>query len=134
MLWVGVSTVFLNLGSSWSILWIFSTAWSADGVVLAAEGSADLGKGGVSEVAGEVHRDLAGEGDGLGAVLCAHVGELNGEELAHLALDVFDRDDLFRPRLRGPRRTPPPPFTDFVLRFTRHLQGAILLPHATPDE
>ena len=37
------------------------------GVVLAAEGAADLGQGGVGELAGEVHGHLPREGDGLGA-------------------------------------------------------------------
>ena len=64
------------------------------GVVLAAEGAADLGERGVGELAGEVHRDLAGEGDGLGAVLGPHVGELDAEELGRLPLDVLDGDDL----------------------------------------
>ena len=27
MLWVSVSRLFLNLASSWAIVWIFSTAW-----------------------------------------------------------------------------------------------------------
>ena len=36
---------------------------------------------------------LAREGHGLGAVLGAHVGELDAEELGGLPLDVLDGDD-----------------------------------------
>src|SRR5215510_4157842 len=63
------------------------------GVVLAAEGAADVAQGSVSELTREIHGDLAGEGHRLGPVLGAHVGELDAEELCRFALDVLDGDD-----------------------------------------
>src|SRR5712671_985784 len=63
-------------------------------MVLAAERPPYLGERGVGELAGEVHRDLPGEGDRLGPVLGAHVAELDPEELGDFPLDMLDRDDL----------------------------------------
>ena len=79
--------VFLNLGSSCEQSLDLLDGVQNGGVILAAEGAADFGEGGVGELAGEVHGDLARERDGLGAVLGAHVGELDAEEVGRLALD-----------------------------------------------
>jgi hypothetical protein len=62
------------------------------GVVLAAEALADVGKRVAGELPGEVHRDLAGKGDGLRAGLGAEVVRLDAEDLAHAALDVVGGD------------------------------------------
>src|SRR3990172_12345963 len=48
-------------------------------VILAAEGAADVTERRVGELTREGHGDLAREGDRLGAVLGAHVGELDAE-------------------------------------------------------
>ena len=63
-------------------------------MILAAEGAADLGERGVGELAREVHRDLAREGDGLRPVLGLEIRDLDPEEVADLPLDLVDRDDL----------------------------------------
>ena len=94
MLWVMLSMVFLNLGSSCSKVLHFVDGVENGRVILAAEGAADFGEGGVRELAGEVHRDLTRERDGLGAALGAHVGELDAEEVGGLPLDVLDGDDF----------------------------------------
>src|SRR6266852_3544032 len=64
------------------------------GVILAAEGPPDLGERGVGELAGEVHGDLAREGDPPGAVLGPHVRHPDAEELGRFSLNVLDGDDL----------------------------------------
>src|SRR5690349_1194272 len=63
-------------------------------MVLAAERAADLRQRGMGELTGEIHRDLAGERHRLRAVLRLEVGELDPVGLRHLALNLFDRDDL----------------------------------------
>jgi len=61
-------------------------------VVFAAEGVADVVQRGFREFAGEVHGDLAREGDIGRAALARHVGEADVVVLGDLALDLVDGD------------------------------------------
>src|ERR1700675_1099680 len=62
-------------------------------MVFTAEGAPDIAERRVSQLAREVHGDLARERNRLGAVLGAHVRELDPEELSDLPLDVLHGDD-----------------------------------------
>src|SRR5579884_2405663 len=61
-------------------------------VVAAPELLADAGQGRVRQLAGQVHRDLAGEGDPLGSPLGLHLVDADPKELRHGPLDRGDRD------------------------------------------
>ncbi len=65
-------------------------------VVAAAEGVADFAEGGFGELAGEVHGDLAGEGDVGGAAFAGHVREADVEVLGDAGLDLIDGDGAAR--------------------------------------
>ena len=71
-------------------------------MVLAAEGTADVGERSVRELPRQIHRDLARQGHGFRAVPGLQVGERDAEEFRDLALDQLDREDLlfFAPEIR----------------------------------
>src|SRR5712692_3592951 len=71
-------------------------------MVLAAEGTADVGERSVRELPRKIHRDLTRKGHGFRAVLGLQVGERDAEEFRDLALDQLDREDLlfFAPEIR----------------------------------
>src|SRR5438034_3617924 len=56
-------------------------------MVLAAEGTADVGERSVRELPRQIHRDLTRKGHGFRAVPGLQVGERDAEEFRDLALD-----------------------------------------------
>src|SRR3990172_2601096 len=72
------------------------------GVILPAERAADLQQGGGGKLAGEVHGDLAWEGDGPRSGFRLEVRQLDAEEVGHLPQDLFEGNDplVFAPEVR----------------------------------
>ena len=83
-----------NSGSGFRRASILRDGVDDGGVVLASEGLADLGEGGVGEGLDEVHRDLSRDGDGLGVVPGLEVRELDVVVVGDVLLDHLDRDGL----------------------------------------
>ena len=65
-------------------------------VVAATERVADLLKGVLGERAGDIHRDLAGNGDVVGPALAGHVAVADLEVIGHALLDRLDGKDGLR--------------------------------------
>jgi hypothetical protein len=66
------------------------------GVILAAEGPADLGERGVGELPRQIHGDLTGEGHHFRPILGLQLGELDAEEFGNLPLNQLDRSSWVR--------------------------------------
>jgi hypothetical protein len=66
------------------------------GVILAAEGPADLGERGVGELPRQIHGDLTGEGHRFRPILGLQLGELDAEEFGNLPLNQLDRSSWVR--------------------------------------
>src|SRR5712692_8638923 len=95
MPWISLSMVLWSVGSSRISVWILSTAWSTVVWSLPPKARPTSARGGVGEVARQIHGDLTGKGHRLGAILGFEVGELHPEAVTDLPLNLFDRDDLF---------------------------------------
>ena len=86
----------LNSGSSLPQLLDLADAVDDRRVVFSTEFLADLGQGGLGQLLGQVHGDLAGEGDLGRVVLGLELGRLDLELVADELLDLFHSDDRRR--------------------------------------